>query len=80
MYLEVYESYFWFNSTLCLWEILQKKHVGKEQGIEALDNCDPEPEHRLLYQVLSIEGLEVVGWEVHDMFFFISCFFTKTNT
>jgi len=29
----------------------------EEQGIEALENCDPEPEHRLLYQVSCIPGI-----------------------
>ena len=28
----------------------------QEQGLEALSNCDPEAEHRLLYQARGVPG------------------------
>lgn len=78
----MYLALFVFNSTqLCQWEISSKQHVGKEQGIEALDNCDPEPEHRLLYQVEPrLRGWKGCGVGFPRHVFCIICFFTKTNT
>ena len=79
MYLEVYEHSFYLIQPFANGKFLQKKHVGEEQGIEALDNCDPEPEHRLLYQVKP----RLRGWKLWGRFprhVFVSCFVVKKQT
>ena len=71
MYLEVYESYFYLiQPNLPMGNFFKTNYVGEEQGIEALDNCDPEPEHRLLYQVdIDRGGMEVL-WAISTTCFF----------
>ena len=59
----IWELFLCNSTQFAHWKFLQKNYVGEEQGIEALDNCDPEPEHRLLYQVVNLDwgGGRVVG-------------------
>ena len=76
----IWELFLCNSTQFAHWKFLQKNYVGEEQGIEALDNCDPEPEHRLLYQVVNLDwgGGRVCGAKPHDMFF-ASCFVVKNK-
>ena len=76
MYLEVYESYLYFIPPFCHGNS-SKQLVKKEQGID-LENCDPEPEHRLLYQV-ELWGVEGLWGDFHDIFAFHASFKKQTH-